>query len=192
MLVPGLLGSFFFRLVRLFIKLHIGLLALTIKVFAHQVQNRVNALMWVMLAETCKGRSILTQDSFEHLRCHGMLIHVPHLINQLCVSHDQTAFGAEGIFLSKLIDKLEAWLEEELCQLEGVAQTLKAWAHVASISKVVQANNAIFAISWALLHTNTVQFCVSLGRASRQVKVLVLLTAGLFAVPDTLTLALDT
>ena len=88
MLVPGLFGSLFLWLVWLFIELDVRLLALAVKVFAHQVQYRIYALVRVMLAKAGESRSILSQDSFEHLRSDSMLIHVPHFIDQLCVCHD--------------------------------------------------------------------------------------------------------
>ena len=88
MLVPGLFGSLFLWLVWLLIELDVWLLAFAVQVFAHQVQYRIYALMRVMLAKASESRSILSQDPFEHLGSDSMLIHVPHLIDQLCVCHD--------------------------------------------------------------------------------------------------------
>ena len=108
MLIPSLFSRLLFRLIRLLIELDVRLLAFSIQVLTHQVQDGIDALMRVMLAEPSKGGRILPQDPLEHLRGHSMLIHVPHLINQFSVGHDQSAFGPERVFLGKLVDELEA------------------------------------------------------------------------------------
>ena len=54
-----------------------------------------------------------------------MRVHVPHLINEFGVGHDQASLCTERILLLKLINELESAFQEKLCQLEGVTEALK-------------------------------------------------------------------
>ena len=44
-----------------------------------------------------------------------MRVHIPHLINEFGVGHDQASFCAERILLLKIIYECESVFQEELC-----------------------------------------------------------------------------
>ena len=71
--------------------------------------------MAIVLAKALELRCILSKNSFKHLWGNRMRVHIPHLINEFGVGHDQASFCTERILLLKLIYELESAFQEELC-----------------------------------------------------------------------------
>ena len=92
--MPGLLGGFLLLLALNFVLLNVWLLAFPVKVLTKQVKDRVDALVRVLLTIACKSGVVLAQDPLEELRCYTLRFVVPHLVDQLCVRHHQSAIGA--------------------------------------------------------------------------------------------------
>ena len=113
-LIPRLQGGFIFRLVTLLVQFNVGLLTFAIEVLTQEVQYRCDAFVAVMLAKALKLRRILTKNSFEHRWSHRRWVHVPHLINELGVGHDQASLCTERILLLEFINESESTFQEEL------------------------------------------------------------------------------
>lgn len=191
MLIPSFSGCLFFGLVRLFIVFNVRLLALAVKIFAHQVQDSVDTFVRVVLPIAGKGRSIFSENTLEHLRSNCVLVHVPHLVYELRIGHNEATFSSKWVLLLEVVNKWESAFEEELRQFIRVAQALQTWIHVACVAQVLKTHNTIFAVRWAFLHAYFVELIVSLSTACRQMEILVFLATWLFAISYAFTLALD-
>lgn len=126
MLVPCFFSNLLLRFALAFGVLHKRFLAFAVQVFAHQVQHCVDALMRVVLAISCELLGVLPENTLEEIRTDHVIGLVPHLINELCIGHHEAALSAERVLDGQLLDELVPLLEEEPCQLVGVAETLQA------------------------------------------------------------------
>ena len=107
-LVPSLLGNLFVRSSVALCVFDEWLLALPVQIFAHQIQNGRDTLMRVVLAVAAELLSIFTQDSLEEVRSDDVIGLIPHLIDELSVSHNQAALCTQRVLDSLSLDKLES------------------------------------------------------------------------------------
>ena len=96
-IVPCLECGFMLRLIWFLLDFNIGFLAFAVQVLTHQIKNRVNAFVGVVLPEACKGWGVLAKDTLEHRRSYCSVFHIPHLVEQFGVSHHETALCTKDI-----------------------------------------------------------------------------------------------
>ena len=74
--------------------LNIWLLILLVKIFRHEIKNRVDAFRRVLLAISFKGHVVLTKDPLEKIWSDNWLVSAPHLANKLGPSLDNSSFSS--------------------------------------------------------------------------------------------------
>jgi len=140
MLVPGFFSLLFFFLVWVFdVHFNEGFLAFAVKVFSHEVQDGIDALMRVLLSVACECRVVFAKHPLEKLGRHSWGALVPHLAHQLGIRHRQPAFCTQRVRLALLLElsnETEFVIQVELCQLECVAEALERRVHVARVAEV--------------------------------------------------------
>ena len=183
MSVPRIESRFLLCQTLLLVHVDVGLLPFSVQVFAQQIQNCVDALVWVMLLVVIELWSILSQDPFEKVWSHNWTVHVPHLVQRFRVCLHQATLGAKWVFDFKIVDKFEFLVEEVFCQFVCVWKTLQARVHVASIAEVWQTHNT-FSSCCTIMHLNFAQFWVHLSPTLWDMPPLVVFKAFGIAIPD--------
>jgi len=112
----------------------------------HQVENIVNKLTRILLAESLELGDPLADDLLEFVRCSPSTRFHPHLLDQTCVRLGQATLHAQGVLNVDIF--LVAVEQEVLCELISICQTLKSRIHKAGIAEILQAAYTLFGVSW--------------------------------------------
>ena len=163
-LVPSFFCHFLLTFVFIVSVGDVRLFSFSVQIFTHQVQDRVNALVRIMLTVATELGRVFSQNSFKEVRPHNLIGLIPHLIDQLCVSHYHTTFRAKRVLDAKLLNEVEPVFKEKPRQLVSIAQTLQAWSHITSIAQVTEPNESIACISWSL-NLYSIEFAIHLCTA---------------------------
>ena len=145
-LIPGFLSGLLLRLVRFLVILHIWLLTLAVKVLSHKVEYCVDALVRIVLAEACESGRVLSKDTLEELWGHIVLVHIPHLVDELGVGHYEASLSSKWVLLFKLRDELESTFEEEFGKFICVGKALQTRVHVTCVAEVLEAHDSILSV----------------------------------------------
>lgn len=112
----------------------------------HQVENIVDKLTRILLAESLELGHSLSHDLFEFMRRSPSTGFHPHFLDQACVRLGQATLHAQGVLNVDIF--LVAVEQEVLCELISICETLKSRIHEAGISEILQAAYTLFGVSW--------------------------------------------
>lgn len=165
MLVPGLLARHLVRLAFRLRLLNIRLLLFLVKIFGHEVENRVDAFLRIVLTVSIECHVVLAENSLEQIWANNLRVVDPHFADQLGPSLHESTLSSQRILILTIYQGLVALFQEVFGELKSIRQALDTAVHVAGIAQVAQTDEALLGILRKIIIMVLIQLVVCLCTA---------------------------